>query len=248
MNNPRLVMVHGLVGSLHYFDPAARIGGARVQCCDLLGYGRYRNVDVAKLTLDAQADHLAGYLDELGGGPAWLLGHSMGGAVVMLVADRRPELVAGIINVEGNFTLKDAFWSSKIIRNSPAEWAAEYLGLGADVAATARNWGVRPTPQHLEWMEHLLSHQPPETVYAMSRAIVAETGQDEYLRAIRRVIKRGLPIHLVAGEKSAGAWDLPDFVRTAAVSYTVQPQVGHLMMLEEPAEFCRLIDALFAHG
>lgn len=244
MDEPLLVMVHGLIGSLDYFDPAARIRGASVRCCDLLGYGKHRDVGAERLTLACQAEHLAGYLDELGGGPAWLLGHSMGGAVVMLLADRRPELVASIINVEGNFTLADAFWSSKIIRNSPAEWAAEYLGLQADLAATVKTWGLAPSTQRLEWMKHILLNQPPETVYAMSRALVAETGREDYLEAVRRVVERGVALHLITGEKSAGAWDVPDFVRGAARSYMVQPGVGHLMMLEAPDEFCRLVEVL----
>lgn len=41
-------------------------------------------------------------------------------------------------------------------------------------------------------------------------------------------------VHLVAGERSAGGWDVPDWAKTAAASDTVVPGVGHMMMLEEP--------------
>lgn len=36
-NKPSLVMIHGLIGSLDYFDPGEQIGEARVAMLDLLG-------------------------------------------------------------------------------------------------------------------------------------------------------------------------------------------------------------------
>ena len=123
MDTPSLLLIHGMAGSLDYFDPAARITNGNVHTFDLLGYGTLRDVSPDRLALQAQGEHVVSYLETDCRTPAWLLGHSMGGAVVMLMADQRPELVAGIINVEGNFTLKDAFWSSKIIAKSPDEWA-----------------------------------------------------------------------------------------------------------------------------
>lgn len=246
MNRPALLMVHGLVGSLDYFEPAQRIRGADVFCIDLLGYGTHRDVPAERLTLAAQAAHVAEYAERLGRGPVWLLGHSMGGAIVMLAADRRPDLAARIINVEGNFTLKDAFWSSRVIRRSPAEWAKEYNAMLADIAGTLRQWGIEPTPQRIGWMSLVLRNQPAETVYAMSKALVAETQPPECVEAAQRVVKRGQPLHLIAGEKSAEAWDVPPFVRAGATSYTEQTNVGHLMMLEEPDTFCRIIEGLLA--
>ena len=58
MDKPTLVMIHGLVGSLRYFDPQARLSGATVIAEDLLGYGRQRDFPPDRLTLAAQADHL----------------------------------------------------------------------------------------------------------------------------------------------------------------------------------------------
>ena len=76
----------------------------------------------------------------------------------------------------------------------------------------------------------------------MSRAIVEETRDPDFMQAVQAVVDVGLPIHLIAGERSAAAWDVPDFVRRAAHSYTEQPDAGHLMMLEAPDAFCRIVD------
>jgi hypothetical protein len=82
----------------------------------------------------------------------------------------------------------------------------------------------------------------------MAKAILAETLCPSYLDTVRRLLARGLPMHLVAGAKSATDWDVPEIVRTAAASYTEQPAVGHLMMLEDPDGFCRILAAILVGG
>jgi len=248
MRTPTLLMIHGLVGSLSYFGPEKRIRRADVRTCDLLGYGAFRESPSDRLALHTQADHVAFFIADHAISPVWVLGHSIGGAVAMLLADRHPELVAGIINVEGNFTLKDAFWSHKIVEKEPARWEEEYRAMQADVPAWVQRCGISCTPQREGWTREILAWQPARTVYAMSRAIMVETTNPAYLQAVRRVLDSGLPVDLIAGEKSAAGWDVPDFVRSAARSYIEQPEVGHLMMLEAPDEFCRIVDTCLSHG
>ena len=240
MYTPTLLMVHGLIGSLDYFDPAGRITNAEVRTLDLLGYGSLQHAEQDQLTLQGQAEHVASST------PVWLLGHSMGGAVAMLAADHRPELVHAIINVEGNFTLKDAFWSCDIVTKSLRDWSSEYRTYQRDVPAWTVRCGIEPTEERIEWMTDILDHQPAGTVYAMAKAIMKETSDPGYLDVVRRVLEREVPIHLIAGARSAEDWGIPDFVRDAARSYTEIAQTGHLMMLEEPAAFCRTVDAIIA--
>ena len=95
MTKPTLLMIHGLVGSLEYFGPRLRISAAVVETPDLLGYGAHRQVKPARLSLATQAQHVAGSIARLNAAPVWPLGHSMGGAVAVLLADRWPKLVAG---------------------------------------------------------------------------------------------------------------------------------------------------------
>ena len=246
MKPPTLLLLHGLVGSLDYFDPASRITGAKVTAIDLLGYGSLDYVKKDQLTLSRQADHAATCIANLGSDRLWLLAHSMGGAVAMILADRRPELVAGIINVEGNFTLYDAFWSRKIAAKSSQEWSAEYQALQEDVPGWVKRCGIEATAERVEWAAQILANQPASTVYAMSQAILHETSGPAFLDGVRRVVRCGLPYHLIAGERSAAAWDVPEFVRAAARSYTELPGAGHLMMLEDPDSFCRLVDSVLA--
>lgn len=239
-----LTMIHGLIGSLDYFDPPARITRAEVRTIDLLGYGGSRAAAEDRLTLQEQAEHVASSIASWSTAQVWLLGHSMGGAVVMLVADQHPELVCGIINVEGNFTRKDAFWSSAIVAKSLGDWTQEYDRMRRDVRAWTIRCGIQPTRRNVQWMADILDHQPAATVCAMSHAIIEETLAPAYLDVVRRVVDRGIPIHLIAGERSAKDWDVPDFVRAAACSDATIPRTGHVMMLEDPDAFCRAADAI----
>jgi lipase len=52
------------------------------------------------------------------------------------------------------------------------------------------------------------------------------------------------PVHLVAGEHSRSAWNVPDWALSRARSYTEMPGVGHLMTIERPEAFGDLVAGL----
>ncbi len=245
----QIVLIHGLVGNLNYFDPQRHLPGMRVLAVDLLGYGAHRDAEPGRLSLAAQADHVLAAMDKAGVETVWLCGHSMGGAVMIVLADRLadrgPERVAGLINVEGNFTEQDTFWSRRIIAYAPNEWRAKWREMHSDPAGWLQRCDVLPTPERITRAEQILANQPPETVQAMSRVLVEETADPAYDAAVRRAVAR-FPLHLLAGERSAQAWGVPKYVRKASASDRIQPATGHMMMLEDPAGFCRHLADIMA--
>lgn len=89
------VYVHGLGGSsTNWTDLAALLspfaGGTAV---DLPGFGFSEPAPDFDFSLDAHAELLGEYVAAQGGKPVHLLGNSMGGAIALLLAARRPELV-----------------------------------------------------------------------------------------------------------------------------------------------------------
>src|SRR6218665_920400 len=132
-----LVMVHGLFGPLHFFQPTIRMSGVAVHTPDLLGYGG--RAAPTELSLAVQANEIVRFLHALHSGPCHLLGHSVGAAGAMLSAGLAPQLVKSLISVEGNFTLDDGFMCRRIaplpaaegeaelqrIQNQPADWLAK---------------------------------------------------------------------------------------------------------------------------
>lgn len=89
-----LVLVHGLGGSAANWLALAPLllPGRRVLVPELAGHGGSDPLPAAA-SLNAYADRIAGLLDE----PAAIVGHSLGGAVALRLAIRRPELVRALV-------------------------------------------------------------------------------------------------------------------------------------------------------
>ena len=238
-----LLMIHGLLGSLDYFEPARYLPSTRIHTPDMIGYGRRRSEEDG-IDLPGQAAELARLLRDEVKEPAWLLGHSVGGAVAMMVADLEPALVRGLISVEGNFTLRDAFWCARIASLDEETWAAEYGSMEDAPAAWLEKSAIEAFDERIAWARDILNNQPYTTVQRMARSTVQETGKPEWLDLVRRVLVRDTPLYLLGGEQSAAGWDVPEFVLAAARQVLVQPRTGHMMMLEDPAGFCRIVGSI----
>ncbi len=87
------VYVHGLGGSASNWTDLAGLLSARAPgiAPDLPGFGRSAPPPGGRYSLDASAEVVTALLEQTG--PVHLVGNSMGGAVAILVAARRPELV-----------------------------------------------------------------------------------------------------------------------------------------------------------
>ena len=113
-SGPPLLYVHGLGESGLCFerliaDP--RLDGLTHLCPDLPGYGKSPWC-AEPLTLAAQAERIAAWLEAVGVEPVVVLGHSMGGVIGLMLCERRPDLVRGLLDVEGNVSLDDCGYSS----------------------------------------------------------------------------------------------------------------------------------------
>jgi pimeloyl-ACP methyl ester carboxylesterase len=99
---PPLLLVHGLAGQLRHFtfgvvDQLA--SQYRVVAVDRPGSGYSVRTPGASAALGAQADVLAALIDTLQLGRPVVVGHSMGGAVALALAQRHPERVASLVLV-----------------------------------------------------------------------------------------------------------------------------------------------------
>jgi pimeloyl-ACP methyl ester carboxylesterase len=96
---PTVLLVHGLAGQLCHFTYgivdllASRY---RVVAVDRPGSGYSVRVPGSSAALGAQADVLAALIDTLKLGRPVVVGHSLGGAVALALAQRHPERVAGL--------------------------------------------------------------------------------------------------------------------------------------------------------
>ncbi|MET8244146.1 alpha/beta hydrolase [Streptomyces sp. NPDC005202] len=103
---PARVYVHGLgsVSAVYHAHIAARpeVAGRRSLFVDLPGHGISDRPEQFGYTLEEHADALAAALDEAGLTGAELIAHSMGGAVAIVLAHRRPDLASRLVLTEAN--------------------------------------------------------------------------------------------------------------------------------------------------
>jgi len=96
---PVLLLVHGLAGQLGNFTYGVvdRLAERyRVVAVDRPGSGYSTHAPGASAALSAQADALAALIETLELGRPVVVGHSLGGAVALALAQRRPDCVAGL--------------------------------------------------------------------------------------------------------------------------------------------------------
>jgi len=97
---PTLVLCHGYTGSALDFALVvdALASDRRVVTLDQRGHGQSTKTGhLDGYTMEQLSADLAAFLDAVGAGPVDLLGHSMGGRVVMGVVLARPDLVRSLV-------------------------------------------------------------------------------------------------------------------------------------------------------
>ncbi|MBI2944072.1 MAG: alpha/beta hydrolase [Candidatus Wallbacteria bacterium] len=135
-SGPTLVLVHGWPVSSVYWRSTAEALAARyrVLTVDLPGFGLSSCVAREGATSYQQAHRLADFIRGVGGGPVFLVGHSMGGMVSARLAAAEPALVRKLVLVtaalEGRTALSPV---CMLARWGWARWIATGL-LGVDAA------------------------------------------------------------------------------------------------------------------
>ena len=96
-----VLLVHGLSGSavnwVEVAEPLTAYG--HVVASELPGFGRTPPAG-RSFSMEAQARLMADFIEYQGGGPALVIGNSMGAMISMILAGRRPDLVDGLVLID----------------------------------------------------------------------------------------------------------------------------------------------------
>jgi len=97
-----IVLVHGLMGSHHWFDRISPLlePTHRVVAIDLLGCGGSAKPGKGRYSIESQAKALGEVLSTLGLSNVTAVGHSLGGAVVTSLAEQQPRLVEKLVIID----------------------------------------------------------------------------------------------------------------------------------------------------
>src|SRR2546425_12587150 len=94
---PTILLLHGSGVSAHYWVHQLRGlgGGMRVVAIDLPGHGE--SDPMPHVSVEEYGEVVASFLDALGTGPVIAAGHSLGGAIAIALAVRRPDAVRRLV-------------------------------------------------------------------------------------------------------------------------------------------------------
>lgn len=230
---PTIVLVHGWAFDRSLWDgQVPRLATRhRVVTLDLAGHGESGR-QRAQWTMGAFGEDVKAVVEAVGAKEVVLVGHSMGGPVVLEAARRMPQRVKGIVLID---TILDAEQ-----RTPPDQIEAMVKQLQADYRATATQMSneylfVPATPAAVR--ERVLRHA---TAIApdLSIVLLRQAWAYDPLPALREI---KTPIRAVNADKfptniEANRRHMPGYEAIAV------PGTGHYLMLEKPEPFGAALD------
>lgn len=209
---PAVLLVHGITATHRSWPFVADLLPAyRLIAPDLRGRGR-SNALPAPYGMQRHAADLVALLDAQGVDRVTLVGHSMGGFVVVALAERLGERVAGVVLVDGGLPLPPPPPLPSGEMPTPADLlgpAAERLTMVFESHESYRAfWRQHPALAE-DWsavveayVDYDLQGEPPElrpstTVEAMMTDAVEIAGSEAYDRALAALGRSGVPVTFV---------------------------------------------------
>ena len=239
-----LIVLHGLMGSMDNWRAIqlALASHGRVVCLDLANHGKSPHIET--FTLQSMAKDVCETMDDLGIERSYVMGHSLGGKVAMLMASKWPERVQGLVIVD---IMPGAYAPEQLF----VLQACQRLELGQ---ATSR----AQLDATLE--ENIL--QPETRAFLLKNVVRDEAGTFvwrvplDYLIANYKTVSDAVsiaqsyegPVLVVAGGKSPfNVQKLEGDMRKyfPNMNLTIFPDAGHLLHVEEPQQFAHVVQTFW---
>jgi pimeloyl-ACP methyl ester carboxylesterase len=222
-----LAWIHGLGGaSTVQFAPAAQhpaLASVTSLLIDLPGFGRSSHPGDWDYRMESHAAIVLEVVSRIAEGPVALFGHSMGGSVAILCAERAPTSFRQLIVAEPNRKVGGGPTSAHIAAQSEADYVRH--GHEALLRAT-RLQAATGDPETVDWLEAVQLASP----LAMHRSAVSlVAGRSPSFGEIFDTLT--LPRALIVGASSGydgGASHIPPLV---------VPNAGHTMTAGNPEGF-----------
>jgi pimeloyl-ACP methyl ester carboxylesterase len=235
---PEIVWIHGLGESSVSFDAIAQhpaLAAFSHTLPDLPGYGRSAWTD-APASLEALATWLGAWLGDRGGDKVTLVGHSMGGVLAVLLAER--DVPRAIVNIDGNISRGDCNFSGVAAGYSLPDFRAH--GLAAMRDAVYRDGVDKPA---LRGYHAAMCNASPDVFHGHARDLVAMSEREDLaprFAALRipRLYVAGVPDGICARSRELLAAHDARWIG-------IEP-AGHWVYLDQPDAFADALAAFAA--
>lgn len=229
---PALIFVHGWCCDKGYWkNQVAHFSkDYKVVTIDLAGHGK-SGLGRKIWSMEAFGKDVFAVVDKLNIGQAILIGHSMGGAVIIEAAKQMPTRIIGLVGVDTYHSIEDTY---------PQEQFEEFIApFRSDFVATTGNFVHDMfTPDAdsaiVEQIANDMSSAPPEIgIGAMQEYFKFDHASE--LRDLKLPIvcinSDKWPTEVEAGQRQVSFFELK-----------LMPGIGHFVMMEDPEQFNNLLD------
>ncbi len=248
-SNPSIrprIFLHGLgsssIGTFATIVSEPPLSNARSILVDLPGFGHSTTQPSTVISsqrlpegVEAQAEIVAGVLDQLDLDTVDLFGHSMGGSIAIACAHHFPGLIARLVVAEPNLDPGKGILSTHIAAQTEQRFVAR--GYDALLHATRRQAArgdvvARSFVETLEMASPLALHRSATSLLAERRPTFREMLE-----------QLSIPITTITGAlSSASEFHFSD----SGIKGYVVPDSGHVVMVENPADFAQVLDTALA--
>jgi pimeloyl-ACP methyl ester carboxylesterase len=203
---PTVLAVHGITASHVAWPLLARaLPDVRVVAPDLRGRGRSRDLP-PPYGMPSHADDVAAVLEHLGVASAVAVGHSMGGFVSLVLADRHPDRVSALVLVDGGMPLlPPPGIAPEALSMAILGPAAERLEMTfADPTAYREMWHTHPA--FAEWVEETSAYVDYDLVPAEDGRFRPRTRVEALNEDIRELVDGDSLVRALANLRHPASW------------------------------------------
>ncbi|MFE7136099.1 alpha/beta fold hydrolase [Streptomyces sp. NPDC057638] len=245
---PGALLLHGLMGRAAHWASAARwlSGRYRTVALDQRGHGRSEKPSDGPFSREAYVADAEAALEQLGLGPAVVIGHSMGALTAWQLAARRPDLVRALVICDMRASALGAA-SQRVWEEWFRAWPLPFATL-ADVRKWFGEddpWEERPTRTRGDFYAEVMAEREDgwRPVFSRrqmlsSRATWVHDAHWEELAQVRcpALVVRGIDGELGRAEAQEMVRVLPRGV------YAEVPDAGHLAHYDHPEAWRAVVD------
>lgn len=232
-----LIFIHGLGCSRESFIDLWRYPEFQKYTCivpDLLGFGEAPRPGAFSYAMEDHAGVCRALLDHFPGAPVSVVGHSMGGAIGVILAGMIPERIASFFNVEGNLFRTDCSVSRSAA--SVMDFSRFRDNLFRSIRILTPGKMEKGTELWAGWIEKSW----PDGFNRSARSLVEWTDSGELLKGFLELRARKA---YVCGERNSRRKILERLQGIRIISISGS---GHFPMNDNPDEFYRVLAAFLS--